>query len=189
MELGRERIDRSDFSTVRQGYDCTEVERHLERIAAAVAELQIASRERSVARSTAQKVEALLAEGESQAAKTRAQARRWAADSTDQAKEEADRTTKAASMAAGETYQRVDSRVGSYLEPSLNEVGTLRQRIANTTWKLEQVVDDAGGALAEMQSLKGTTSDWRQALERAQNTFAGLLTDDGGLLGAEPEEP
>jgi DivIVA domain-containing protein len=71
LELEREYIERTDFSTTRRGYDPAEVERHLREIAGAIEELKRSRASRpadSTASASAEQVRIIVAAAEKSAA-------------------------------------------------------------------------------------------------------------------------
>jgi chromosome segregation ATPase len=168
MELDRDFIDRSDFSTSRHGYEREQVHQHLREIAAAVEQLKRQNSEGSFADSTAHRVQSLLEDAERSAIRMRAEAEQWALETTNSAQAEADGSAESAQQTARERIEGTDAKIADSLGEVENEAAKMRQRTSNTEWRIDQLVADASAAIDEAKSLQSGTSALRDAIQNAQ---------------------
>jgi DivIVA domain-containing protein len=183
VELERREIERSDFASVRRGYDPAEVDRHLKAIADAAEQSQEASGDNTAAGAASRGVKKILESAE-----------RLGADIEQAAREEAEKI-KGAARAEGEQIvarardhaaaeEKRANRAGERLKRANSELSRLREALAGLQpVVLEEATEEpAGDEAAPAATAHGEPTNRDGAVQEAQESPAEAAHE------AAPEE-
>ena len=176
MDLERRDIERTDFASVRRGYDPAEVDQHLKAIADAAEQSQEASHDQTAAGAASRGVKKILESAERLAADIEQAAREEAEKIEANARSEGEQIVARANEQAAAEEKRAN-RAGERLKRANSELSRLREALAGLqpVGMEEEVVDeptasDEEAALAATAHREPTNGDG--AVGEAQESLA-----------------